>query len=197
MPIEVLVIHGGTTFKNRSSYLEYLKNSPVEIDRMIHRPNWKENLQLELGNKYIVYNPKMPNSTFAKFSEWQLWYEKLLGATNAQILVGHSLGAIFLAKYYAINSLPNSIKKVILVAAPFKDDLPIEDLASFKLPNNLSKLTKAQNKLNFLFSEDDPIVPFKDYEMYKAYLPGAKYYIYKDMGHFNCERIPKLSSVIQ
>ena len=48
------------------------------------------------------------------------------------ILIGHSLGVIFLVKYLSENNFRVKTNKLILLALPY-DDESIEDLTNFKV----------------------------------------------------------------
>lgn len=130
---QVIVIHGGTTFQDYDAYLQSLSEKKLDINRFVYTPMWKELLQDTLGSEYRVLLPSMPNSTNARYSEWSAWFTHLssLFSDNC-ILIGHSLGGIFLAKYLSENTLPVNIKATVLVAAPY-DDESIEDLTDFKI----------------------------------------------------------------
>lgn len=99
MKQQVFVIHGGTAFDTYEEYISYLQNKEVSLEKLQGR-DWKMNLQDTLGDGYEVYLVKMPNAFNAVYKEWCLWFEKFLPLLNdGVIFVGHSLGAVFLAKY--------------------------------------------------------------------------------------------------
>ncbi len=63
----------------------------------------------------------MPNKTNAQFEEWKIWFEKFIPFLNdGVILVGHSLGGVFLAKYLSENKFPKKIGGVFLVSAVYE-----------------------------------------------------------------------------
>lgn len=51
--------------------------------------------------EFKVIKPEMPNKDMARYSAWKLWFEKHLPFLDSEklIVIGHSLGAIFLIKY--------------------------------------------------------------------------------------------------
>ena len=197
MKKQVLVIHGGTTYASTKKYIDDLQNKPIDLDRFRYQPSWKETLAKDLGDDFDVLQPKMPNATYAKYREWALWFERIVPHMQNAVVIGHSLGGIFLAKYFATHALPPHLKRIILVAAPYKDDLPVEDLATFSLPKNLRLLHGIQDRMVFFYSKDDPIVPFKDCAMYKNELPNAHYIVLDGMGHFNVPSLPEILPVIK
>lgn len=197
MKKQVLIIHGGTTFNNKKDYLNYLESQTIDIDRIMPGYDWKLTLGDDLGENYSVLTPKMPNSTYAKYSEWKIWFENILTVLNKEIiLIGHSLGGIFLAKYLSENLIDNKITKLILIAAPFSDT-PEEPLASFSLGSDFSKINQQVQKTYILHSTDDPVVPFSDSKLYNNKLTKSCIIAFKDKKHFNQESFPELVELLR
>ncbi len=193
-----VIIHGGTTFRNYRGYISFLKNRPISLDRLRSKRGWKDVLQEELGEKFEVLSPKMPDKTNAKYKEWKIWFERIIPFINENvILVGHSLGGIFLAKYLSETDFPKTIKATILVAAPFDDVGRKESLVSFRLPSSLEKFIKQGGTIYLVHSKDDPNVPFKQLEKYKQALPSAKTMIFNNREHFNQESFPEITQLIK
>jgi len=198
MPQQILMIHGGTTFESDKEYLDYLKNKKIELDRLVVRDRWIRNLAKDLGEDYLVLTPKMPNSTNARYEEWKTWFENVLTVLDKElILIGHSLGGIFLVKYLSENKIDKTIKAIFLLGAPFDDDLGEESLADFVLPENLSGFSDQVEKMFFLHSKDDPCVPCDHAFKYQKKLPEAKLVIFENKGHFNEEEFPELAELIK
>ena len=101
MKQQVVVIHGGRTFPTYEEYLHSLKTREITAEKFKLQKDWKESLQNELGEEFEVFNPKMPNGNNAVYEEWKIWFERMLGflGDNA-VLIGQSLGGIFLVKYF-------------------------------------------------------------------------------------------------
>jgi hypothetical protein len=154
---------------------------------------WKESLGEKLGKNFEVILPRMPNSLNAKYLEWKIWFEKMIPFFNKEVVLGgHSLGGIFLVKYLSENKFPKKILGTFLVAAPFDEKDADYTLADFKLPKDLSRLEKQGGKLFFYQSQDDSIVPFKDFGKYKKALPGANFREFKNRDHFGQATFPEL-----
>lgn len=194
---QIIVIHGGTTFRSYDMYLKSLTEKKVDIDRFTYHPMWKERLQENLGSEFQVLLPSMPNSTNAQYSEWKLWFEHIssLFSDNC-IFIGHSLGAIFLAKYLSENSLSVKIKATILVAAPY-DDESVEDLADFKVVKLSERLAEQAGRLVFFNGMDDPVISRSDLSKYQDQLPSAEFIILSAPDHFVREDFPKLMSLLK
>lgn len=194
---QVIAIHGGTTFKEYDDYLTSLSNKALYVERLQFRAGWKELLQDNLGDSYQVLLPTMPNGTNARYSEWKLWFEHVSSLFSDDcILVGHSLGAIFLAKYLSENTLSFKVKATILVAAPY-DDESEEDLTDFKITEITSRLTKQAGRLVFFNGEDDPVIALSELEKYKAALPTAEFIIQPAPDHFARVEFPEIVSLIK
>lgn len=135
----------------------------------------------------------MPNKQNAKYAEWKVWFETMVSCLESEVIfIGHSLGAIFLPKYLSENKFPKTIRATFLVAAPY-DDKDVEySLADFNLTNNLADFQKQGGKIFMYHSEDDPVVPFADFQKYQSLLKGATFRIFKNRGHFDQEEFPEL-----
>lgn len=192
MKKQVIVIHGGETFETHEAYISFLKSFEIDFDRL-RKKGWKSTLVEQLGEGYEVIIPQMPCKTNAKYLEWKIWFDKFFPILKDNlVLVGHSLGGTFLAKYLSENTFPRKIKATILIAAPFDEQDTQDSLADFLLPENLDLLQKQGGKIFLYHSKDDPVVPFKDIEKYVAKLPQAEMRAFQDRQHFNQEEFPEL-----
>jgi predicted alpha/beta hydrolase family esterase len=115
------------------------------------------------------------------------------------ILIGSSLGGIFLAKYLSEKKLSKKALSVYLVCPPFDNTLPGEDLVGgFNLKSDLSLIEKNCKNLYLLFSKSDDVVPVAHAEKYKKKLKGARIIIYKNKnGHFNVGTFPEIIEMIK
>lgn len=194
---QVIVIHGGTTYQDYDMYVKSLSEKKLDINRFIYRPMWKELLQDNLGSEYQILLPSMPNSTNARYNEWKLWFEHIssLFSDNC-ILIGHSLGAVFLAKYLSENSLSAKIKATVLIAAPYDDD-SVEDLTDFKIVELSERLTAQAGRIVFFNGMDDPVISNLDLSKYQKQLPTAEFKILSAPDHFVRADFPELISLLK
>lgn len=193
---QVIVIHGGTTFENYEDYIADLATKPLKLDRYLYKPMWKERLAEDLGEDYQVLLPTMPNKQNARYSEWRAFFTNFTQLIEDDcILVGHSLGAIFLAQYLSEVDFPCRIKATILIAGPYDDD-STEDLTDFKLKDISPRIIYQAGKMTFFFGTDDPIVPLAEAEKYRQKLPNAEYILLPAPDHFMREEFPELLQVI-
>lgn len=188
---QIISIHGGTTFYKYEDYLRYLKEKPLRLNRMTGQKLWKDTLQEDLGADYQVITPTMPNSTNARYEEWVIWFGRIAeGVDDNCILIGHSLGAVFLPKYLSENTFPKKIKATILIAAPY-DDESDEDLTDFKITGSLERFVDQAGATIFYHGTDD-IVPLRELELYKKAIPQAETYISSAPDHFMRKSFPEL-----
>jgi len=189
---QVIIIHGGDTFETYDEYLSFLKNFEVDIS-YFKKKGWKNSFQEKVGNDFEVIAPKMPNKENAKYLEWKIWFEKILPQLNNElILIGHSLGGIFLAKYLSENKLSKKVVATLLVAAPFDSSDAEYTLADFVLPDDLTLFEEQGGSIILYHSKDDPVVPFVDLNKYIAKLKAARAVVFEDRGHFNQENFPEI-----
>jgi predicted alpha/beta hydrolase family esterase len=196
MKQQILVIHGGDTWKSRDEYLHFLSTVAISFEKMT-RLGWKENLRTDLGDAFEVVLPAMPNKWDARFEEWKMVFEKLLPHLRDDlILIGHSMGGAFIVKYLAENAFPRRVKATYLVAAPYRDNPPEYELLSFSPPKNLIRFNAQAGLITIYQGEDDPVVPRADAEKYKKLLPESDLQFLAYRGHFGQEHFPELTRSI-
>ena len=148
MKRQIVAIHGGTSFDTYEDYISFIKTRELTLERLAQCDDWKASLGKELGEGFEVLWPKMPNGTNARYAEWSLWFGRCaLLLQDSVVLIGHSLGGIFLAKYLSEHDFPRNIKATCLVEMVFSakgffnlhiiSAIPFTSLASFILPPDL------------------------------------------------------------
>lgn len=190
MKKQVVVIHGGWSFNKHEDFINFLRNRELDLDYFLHKKGWKGELGAALGDNYEVLTPQMPNKQNAKYEEWKIWIERMTPFLRSSVVfVGHSLGALFLAKYLSENIFPKKIGALFLVAAPWRDTVGI---ANFPLVEDLQKVWAQCSNIHIYQSEDDPLVALSEAKEYQLAWPGAKMHLFTDRGHFNQEEFPEL-----
>ena len=186
MKKQIIIIHGGDAFETYEEYLSFLRNFKIDFEQLKSvKKDWKVTVAGELGEEFEVILPSMPNKTNAKYLEWKIWFEKLIPfLEESVVLVGHSLGGVFLAKYLSEEVLPRKILGTFLVAPPYDDQDLEESFDDFALPKSLGKLVEQGGKIYLYHSKDDPVVPFANVEKYKKDLPKAEIRVFEDREHF-------------
>jgi predicted alpha/beta hydrolase family esterase len=138
----------------------------------------------------------MPNAQDARYLEWKIWFEKIIPILNKEvILIGHSLGGIFIVKYLSENKFSKKIKTTLLVGTPYNTPTR-HPLVDFVITNPLDNFIKQAGKIVMYHSKDDQIVPFSNLEYYRKEIPNADFRIFKNRGHFNTESFPELVKLI-
>ena len=156
---QVVFIHGGEAFANEQDWLDFLKD--FEIDPYEEKSKrWKHSLTEDLGDSWEVFMPQMPNGFNAKYIEWKIWFEKYVPyLKDGVVLVGHSLGAMFLARYLSENDMPVNINKLFLLAGAFTRDDKVEGGGQCEYfyvhLDNFEKLDQSANEIVIMHSKDD------------------------------------------
>ena len=195
---QIFLIHGGETFKNRKDYLHFLKTRKISLEKS---KKWSgDYLNKELGGKFEIIRPLMPSKDNAVYEDWKIHFERYIPFLRSNlILVGNSLGSIFLAKYLSEHKFPKKILATYLVCPPFDNTLFDEDLVGgFILKKDLSLLERNSKRLTLLFSKDDDCVPVSHADKYAKQLKNATIIRYKSKnGHFRVAKFPEIVKMIK
>jgi uncharacterized protein len=197
MKKSVIYIHGGDSFGNYEDYLSSLKTMPIRNPLGDRKPFWPDSLRDNLGNTHDVYMPSMPNKHNARYAEWKIWFERHLALVSGEvILVGWSLGGMFLAKYLSENNPGVPIVALYLLAAPsgeFVYDPKDGDCTDFTFSSaDWATVGGKVPKIHIWHSEDDFVVPVAEANWYKKHLPVAELRIFKDKNHFLLPDLPEI-----
>ncbi len=192
---QVLLIHGGSSYESYDSYLAQLKAKELDYERLKPQQKWKSWMAARMPGVDVLV-PTFPNGDNAVYDEWVIYFEKILPflKPDAQI-VGHSLGAMFLAKYLHDHVLPRKIRRLVLVAGAYGDD-PSGDSGSF-LVGDATGLERSAEEIHLFHSEDDPIVPFAELAKFQTDIPNAVIHRFKSRGHFLQPTFPELLELLK
>lgn len=201
MKRQVLYIHGGDSFGKYEDFLQDLHTKTVRDPFGLEKGGiWAENLRESL-NDFELLMPRMPNSQNAKYEEWKIWFERYFEFLHDDaILIGWSLGGMFLAKYLSEEKIPFKIKAVYLLGAPsgeYTDESGCDCAGFLFSMENLVNITRQVEEVNVWHSEDDFVVPFEELELYKKSLPEAKVMTFSDKNHFLIPEFPELVNSIK
>jgi predicted alpha/beta hydrolase family esterase len=204
---QIVIIGGGNVFASWTEFLIDWVSHGFYTDWRIqklfqkHPKSWKANLETDLqqasltgrdGSNYHVLRLDMPQSYNARYDTWKKAFEKAVPQMKEEvILVGHSLGALFLVKYLSEEIFPKKILATFLVSAPFDKD-GNRTMPYFTLPKSLTLFEKQSPFLCMYHSKDDPVVYFSEFERLHAALPTVQTRIFGDRGHFWQEHFPEL-----
>lgn len=197
MKKQVVFIHGGDSFSKYEDFLQDLKTKTVrDLPDYKLLQIWTKTLIEDLGDEFEVFMPVMPNKQNAQYDEWKIWFERYFEyLRNDVILIGWSLGGMFLAKYLSEQTFPISIKSLYLLAAPsgeFTDEVG-NDCGTFHFDmKNLSNFSRQVENINVWHSEDDFVVDYKQFLLYKNYIEKANFVTFEDKNHFLVPTFPEL-----
>ena len=151
-----------------------------------HTSNWFPWLKEQLeANGYQVWVPDLPGAekpSLRRFVEF-LKQNYPFDLNDEVTLIGHSVGAVAILSW--LQSLPQETRvgNCYLVAA-FIDDLGCEMMKDFFNPQlEFSKIKGKAEKLNFIYSDDDPFIATKDVEFLSGQVDGELHLI-KGQKHF-------------
>ncbi len=203
MKKQVLYIRGGESFLEYGDFLKRLKTKDLwhlPSDEVGYSVKWTSTLEAELGEEYETVILPMPNKDNAKFDEWSIWFERHFDyLKDGAILIGCSLGAMFLAKYMSVHNLPFKPKAVILMAGVYQlVDFNDKDCGDFLVkPEEVQGIENKTDRLVIMHSKDDFVVPYEHAEELHAAIPGSELVIFEDKNHFLVEEFPELVEMIK
>ena len=190
---QIVIIHGGDSFSSHEDYLASLKNTTIDYERLLPSKKWRDSVVESFPDADVLL-PTMPNSANAQFDEWQIWFEKLIPLFGDDVrLIGHSLGAMFLAKYLHSNPLKKSVKQLILLAGGYDNEN--HNYGSFKI-DSATGLEKSADEIHLMHSRDDFVVPFSELAKLAADLPSATIHEFTDRNHFLDAKFPELIEIL-
>ena len=202
-------IHGGEVWQDKSTYRSKIQSGELNsywysksFDNAVDgfKTSWKSEVSNFCKDNYIsLIKPQMPNKTNADYTKWKWVFEQSLPfITDQTVLVGHSLGSMFLTRYLSENKL--DCKAVFLVSGGLwtNSENKREDFdvnwgldSGFEVSNGLIQLG---NKINIVHSKDDYAVEFARSVNLKAKLPNANFLELDGLGHLSgeCEQLANL-----
>lgn len=195
MKKQIIVIHGGDSYSSKSEFLRALQGKRVTKESFSPKYDWKSFLFRDLGEGFEVLSPRMPNKQNAKYEEWKIWFEKMFQfIENGVILIGHSMGGLFLVKYLSENNFPKKISALFLIATPYDLEGHVQE---FRLGGDLQKVWEKCQNIHIFHSNDDPIIPINEANIYKKIWTGSVLHLLIGRGHFNQENFPEIMEEIR
>ncbi len=193
---QLVMIHWWMCHPDNDIFCKALETRDYDpFEEKKRRKNWlKDELKLE----YQTIKPDMPNKDMASYKARKIWFEKIFPYLNDEdlVLIGHSLGGMFLIKYLWENSFPKKIKQLYLISSVLDEsDMSEEEKYAGDFaysPEIISNLASKAEQIFIYHSTDDDIVPYSHAKKIAAYLPTAKLVTFTDRGHFSQPEFPEL-----
>lgn len=191
---QIIFIRWWEAFYTNDQFYTYLKKQ--EYNPFKKKKSWRDWISWAVSESFEVMEPEMPNKQNAEYKAWKIWFEKLFPYlwNEKIILIGSSLWGMFLVKYLSENNFPKEIFQLHLVAPVFCDEW-LKDEYVWDFAFDTDKISQLESKIHqiyFYFSEDDPILPFKQYMYYKEHFPKSHIQIFQDRQHFSQPSFPEL-----
>lgn len=192
---QIVIIHGGTSFSSYKQYLAALRTKELDYERLKLQKQWKSWIAEQMPEADVLL-PMFPNGYNAVYDEWKIYFEKIVPYLGDDVqLIGHSLGAMFLAKYLHEKPLARKVRRLILIAGAYGDDAT-EDSGSF-LVHDATGLEKSAEEIHLFHSKDDPVVPFSELKKFQDDLSTAFSHPFDKRGHFNDPTFPELLELLK
>ncbi len=145
-----------------------------------------DSLQQKLGTDYEIIYPKMPDEENAPYEQWKDKLVKELASLEGSIiLVGHSVGASFIAKFLSEVKLEKPIDGIFLIANPFwgGDGWLYDGYEQLELAKDSSAKFPKNAPIFLYHCRDDEVVPFGHLALYAQVLPQATIREIEQGGH--------------
>ena len=201
MKKQVVFIGGGDSYTHYEDYVRALKNAPLRNPLGGKSVRWTDSLRKDLDKDYELYMMAMPNTDNAVYEEWKIWFEKYFEYFNDEmVLIGWSLGGMFLSKYLSENNVSFTVAGLFLLAAPCGsyDDGNGNDCGSFQFDTKaLPELAQKVQNITILQSEDDFVVDPDHALKYKEMMPEATLVMYEDKNHFLVKEFPEFVAMVK
>lgn len=192
---QVVYIHGGTITRNKDEFHQGLRER--EYNPHIKRDHWREHAAQELGDDFDFFRLKMPNKEWYDYTAWSIWFEKTFDYLTGDkfVLIGESMGGLFVAKYLSENKFPKNIDQLHFIAPVFDRYTLLREPMDPEIAIDTEKLPIINDLADDIFlyhSTDDPAVSPEEGKKYLDYLPKAQYQEFADRGHFFVTEFPEL-----
>ena len=132
-----------------------------------------DSLKRELGPRYDVRYPRMPNEADPHYAKWKAALaEEIAGLDDGAILMGHSIGGTILINALAEAPPNQTLAGVFLIAAPFigAGGWPSEEI---KPMADLGARLPAKTPIYLYHGSKDETAPCAHVDLYEGAIPGA------------------------
>ena len=146
-------------------------------DKLVH------SLGRELGDRYEVRYPRMPDEDDPSYATWSAAIRReLADLDDGAVVVGHSVGATILVNSLAERPPARELGAIVLIAAPFvgAGGWPGTE---FELPHDLGARLPKGVPVHVFHGLGDEIAPPSHADLYARAIPQARLHPLPDRGH--------------
>jgi predicted alpha/beta hydrolase family esterase len=192
---QIIMIGGATAWRNQKDFYKYLKNKPLAVNDNFK--GWFEWIAWGVDTEYETLVLERPLKENADYEAWKIIFDRYLELLNGEdfILIGGSMGAIFLLKYLSENTLPKKARQVHIVSPMLRNEDVGDDEVLGNFEPDIQKLPDIAEQAEEVFlyhSQDDVICPFSHSEELAQIIPGVKFQAFENRGHFFQSAFPEL-----
>ncbi|WP_460639956.1 alpha/beta hydrolase [Larkinella harenae] len=141
-----------------------------------------DSLKELLSEAYRLHYPCLPTEPSADLGRLKQIGQEMARMEEQLIVVGHSLGASMLLRYFSENQVTKKPLGLFLLATPFWSG-DEEWKEGFKLNDNFADQWPRDIPLFFYHCQDDQEVPFAHFTIYRQKLPWANFRELASGGH--------------
>jgi predicted alpha/beta hydrolase family esterase len=132
-----------------------------------------ESLRRELGTRYEIRYPRMPNEADPTLAAWRpVLVRELASLQRGDVVVGHSVGGSMLVEVLAESPPTAALDAIVLIAAPFIGD-PGWESEEIEPRSDLAERLPAGVPVFLYHGTDDDDVPVAHVQLYADALPRA------------------------
>ncbi len=194
---QIIYVHGGDAFENKEDLYALLRSRTFNPYAEPFA-TWRDHIKAELVETYDSIFMQMPNSFWADYEAWKIWFDKVIPYLHEDaVLIGHSLGGGFYLRYLTENKLPVRVRQLHWVASVL-DEVVWPGIGGFKIDEqNWPGFASDIDEVHLWHSEDDTSVPVHHSERFLALYPQAQLHRFTDRGHFLTPEFPELLAEIK
>lgn len=133
-----------------------------------------ESLRRELGDRYEVRYPRMPDEGDPGYARWSTAIRReMAGLDDGAVAVGHSVGAAILVSALAEQPPEGGLAAIVLIAAPFvgQGGWPGDE---FELTSDLGGRLPSGARVHVFHGLRDEIAPPSHADLYALAIPQAQ-----------------------
>ena len=142
-----------------------------------------DSLRRELGDRYEVRYPRMPDEDDPSYARWSVAIRRELAALDdGAVVAGHSVGATILINALAERPPGRELRAIVLIAAPFvgAGGWPGEE---FELPDDLGARLPYGVPVHVFHGLQDETAPPSHADLYARAIPQAHLHLLPGRGH--------------